>query len=309
MKYLLALCLLASLPLPAQVVATCIPEPARFKNTVQLGCDIQNQGAAAVTLGAAEIRRQSLQYLAAPLRPAAAATQIAELNKRSFWGWTVVVIKWAGFGWSVAQGFIPEDSLNDLGRMLPGGISGGLTLADAFIGKNKQDLVVPSDYLPESITLAPGEVESYTLLAMPQTSVKAFTVALGAPPAPAPLTTHPAAPGFVPSSQGSARHPVDVPGVPQVAPPVGQVNSLELQVAPSKPVAARDAPVSPAPLDFQASTWLALYRDSRAQSRDVVAHWRAVDASWMAEELRLERETFMNFEERESLGLAVLAAK
>lgn len=261
---------LLSLPLAAQVSVTCIPEPAQFKNTVQFGCDIQNQGAAAVTLGAAEIRRQSLQYLAAPLRPTAAAAQIAELNKRSFWGWVVVVIKWAGFGWSVAQGFIPEESLNDLGRMLPGGVSGGLTLADAFIGKNKEDLVVPGDYLPESITLAPSESESYTLLAMPQTSVKAFTVALGAP-----LTTHPAVPGFMPGAQGLAppRRQQDVV--------VGQLdNSTEPQDVVGTEMARRHHVDT-----FIPSTWLVLYRDSQARSVEVIERWRAIDQQWLSFEL------------------------
>lgn len=75
--------------------------------------------------------------------------------------------------------------------------------------------------------------------------------------------------------------------------------------------AVAPAPVTtqPAAPGFVPSTWLRLYRDSRAQSRDVVVHWRAVDASWLQEELRWENEQRleMNEAEREALEFIQLA--
>lgn len=165
----------------AQVEVTCIPEPAPTRYVVALGCDAVNHGASAVAIPVGDFRKAALDHLIAPLRPSAADARVTRENKMGFWGWMVRIVKWGGFGWSVAQGFIPEDKLSDLERMTPGGVSGVIQLVDAFVGQNRETLRLPLDYMPEVINLPVGGADSYTLYALPQEAVRGFTVALATP--------------------------------------------------------------------------------------------------------------------------------
>ena len=71
--------------------------------------------------------------------------------------------------------------------------------------------------------------------------------------------------------------------------------STSVQVV-SPRVATPAAPVQsvpPAALNFQPSSWVALYGDSKARSVEVIERWRAIDQQWLSFELA-ERDEALN---------------